>query len=87
MAHFARIDNNTVTDVIVISDSVVPDPAPDNESAGQAFIADVLGLSGTWLQTSYNGHFRGVYAGVGFIYNPDLDEFAEPPEPSDLEAS
>lgn len=79
MAHFARIDNNTVADVIVISDDVAPDPAPDNEAAGQAFIADVLGLAGEWLQTSYNGNFRGTYAGVGYTYDPDLDEFVPPP--------
>lgn len=80
MAHFARIDNNEVTEVIVISDDVAPDPAPDNEAAGQAFIADVLGLSGQWLQTSYNGNFRGVYAGIGYTYDPALDEFVAPPE-------
>lgn len=79
MAHFARIENNTVVEVIVVSDSVVPDPAPDNEAAGQAYIADVLGLAGTWKQTSYNGNFRGVYAGVGYTYDPDLDEFVVPP--------
>ena len=60
MAHFARIDNNVVQQVIVISDDVAADPAPDNEAAGQAFIADVLGLAGEWKQTSYNGNFRGV---------------------------
>jgi len=81
MAHFARIENNNVEDVIVISDDVAPDPAPDNESAGQAFIADVLGLAGTWKQTSYNGNFRGAYAGIGYTYDPDLDEFVAPPEP------
>ena len=87
MAHFARLDNNNIVrQVIVISDDVAPDPAPDNEQQGQAFIADVLGLSGTWLQTSYNGNFRGVYAGVGYTYDPDLDEFVSPPEPSDPEA-
>jgi hypothetical protein len=79
MAHFARIDYNTVTDVIVISDDVAPDPAPNNESLGQAFIADVLGLPGTWLQTSYNGNFRGTYAGIGYTYDPDADEFVPPP--------
>ena len=79
MAHFALIDNNEVADVIVISDSVVPDPAPDNESLGQAFIANVLGLAGQWLQTSYNGNFRGVYAGIGYTYDPALDEFVVPP--------
>jgi len=81
MAHFARIDNNKVREVIVISDNDCPDPAPDNEAQGQAFIADVLGLAGTWKQTSYNGNFRGRYAGIGFTYDPDLDEFVPPPEP------
>lgn len=81
MAHFARIDDNIVRQVIVISDDVVPDPAPDNEAAGQTFIANVLGLPGTWLQTSYNGNFRGVYAGIGYTYDPDLDVFVAPPEP------
>ena len=81
MAHFARIDNNTVTEVIVISDDNCPDPAPDNEAQGQAFIADVLGLAGTWLQTSYHGNVRGMYAGPGYTYDPDADEFIPPPEP------
>ena len=79
MAHFAEINNNVVGRVIVISDDICPDPAPDNEQQGQAFIADTLGLSGTWLQTSYNGNFRGVYAGSGYTYDPDLDEFVPPP--------
>jgi hypothetical protein len=86
MAHFARIDDNLVREVIVISDDVCPDPAPANEVLGQAFIANVLGLTGTWLQTSYNANFRGVYAGPGYTYDPDLDEFVAPPEPTDPEA-
>jgi len=87
MAHFAELSgNNVVRRVIVISDDVVPDPAPDNEAAGQAFIANVLGLAGEWKQTSYNGNFRGRYAGLGYTYDPDLDEFVAPPELSDSEA-
>jgi hypothetical protein len=79
MAHFARIDSsNVVRQVIVISDNDCPDPALDNEALGQAFIADVLGLAGTWKQTSYNGNFRGMYAGIGYTYDPDLDEFVAP---------
>lgn len=82
MAHFAQLnDQNIVQQVIVISDDVAPDPAPDNEQQGQAFIADVLGLAGTWKQTSYNGNFRGVYAGIGYTYDPAIDEFVTPPEP------
>ena len=83
MAHFARIDNNNVVrQVIVISDDVAPDPAPNNESAGQAFIANVLGLTGEWKQTSYNGNFRGHYAGVGYTYDQHRDAFIAP-EPVD----
>ena len=82
MAHFAQVDDqNVVREVIVISDDVAPDPAPNNEAQGQAFIANVLGLAGEWKQTSYHGNFRGVYAGVGYTYDPDLDEFVAPPEP------
>ena len=87
MAHFARVnDGNIVQEVIVISNDDCPDPAPDNEAAGQAFIADVLGLSGTWLQTSYNGNFRGTYAGLGHIYDPVADEFVAPPQPEITES-
>ena len=82
MAHFAELNSdNVVLRVIVISDTDCPDPAPDNEAAGQTFIADVLGLSGTWLQTSYNDKFRGIYAGIGYTYDPAIDEFVPPPEP------
>lgn len=84
MAHFARINNeNLVMQVIVISDDACPDPAPDNEVQGQAFIAEVLGLAGTWKQTSYNGKFRGNYANIGYYYDDTLDAFISPrPYPS-----
>ena len=81
MAHFAQLnEENIVQRVIVISDDVAPDPAPDNEAQGQAFIADVLRLAGEWKQTSYNGNFRGTYAGIGYRYDPELDEFVAPVE-------
>jgi len=81
MAHFARIDNGIVRQVIVVSNDDAPDPYPESEPIGQAFIAEILGLSGVWLQTSYHGNFRGRYAGVGYTYDPDLDKFVAPPEP------
>lgn len=79
MAHFARIDeNNVVVDVIVVSNSDAPDPAPHNsEPIGQQFIASI-GLDGLWLQTSYSRKFRGKYASVGMVYIPDLDVFVWP---------
>jgi hypothetical protein len=75
MAHFAKINNNVVKEIIVIAN----DDAP-TESAGQAFIAS-LGLDGEWLQTSYNNNFRGTYAGIGYVYDAELDKFIKPVEP------
>ncbi len=72
MAHFAKIENDTVTNVIVVSNEDAP-----TETDGQAFIAS-LGLVGEWVQTSYNGNFRGRYAGIGYTYDADLDEFIAP---------
>ena len=74
MAHFAKIDEtNIVKDVIVVSNSDVDNlPFPESEPIGQAFITSV-GLTGTWLQTSYNNNFRKQYAGVGFYYDETMD--------------
>lgn len=85
MAYFAQLDNDgTVLQVISISNTDAPDPAPTNsEPLGQAFIANVLGLPGEWRQTSYNGNFRKQYCGPGYRYDADADVFISPqPFPS-----
>lgn len=85
MAYFAQIDaDGTVLQVISVSNADAPDPAPTHsEPLGQAFIADVLGLSGKWRQTSYHGNFRKQYCGPGYRYNADADVFIAPqPFPS-----
>jgi hypothetical protein len=76
MAHFALVDEtNTVRQVITVSnDDCGGGDFPASESAGQAFIAS-LGLAGEWKQTSYNGNFRGKYAGIGDTYDAVNDEF------------
>ena len=81
MAYFAKLENNTVVQVISVSNDVCGEPTlgfPETESAGRAFIANTLKFAGTWKQTSYNNNFRGRYAGIGFAYDPDLDEFIAP---------
>ena len=85
MAYFAQIDEDgTVLQVISVSNNDAPDPAPTHsEPLGQAFIADVLGLSGEWRQTSYRGSIRKQYAGPSFTYDSDADVFITPqPYPS-----
>jgi hypothetical protein len=69
MANFAQVTNTIVEQVIVIANSDCDNlPFPDSEPVGQAFIAS-LGYTGEWLQTSYNGNFRGCYAGIGYTWN------------------
>jgi len=78
MAHFARIRENTVREIIVVDNEIITDENGDEQEAlGQAFIAS-LGLEGTWLQCSYSGSFRGGYPGVGSTYDAELDEFVAP---------
>ena len=83
MAHFAEVnEENIVTRVLVVDNS--------EENNGQVFLADTLGLGGTWIKTSYNT-FGGVhsnggtplrknYAGIGYTYDSSRDAFI-PPKP------
>jgi len=82
MAHYAEVKNGVVTRVLVVDNSI---------EDGQKFLAEELGLGGTWVQTSYNT-FGGVhknggtplnknYAGIGYSW--DGTGFAAPqPFPS-----
>ena len=76
MAHYAKIQDNIVTQVIV---------------AEQDFFDTFVDTSpGEWIQTSYNTHggvhtldgtpLRKNYAGIGFSYDRTLDAFI-PPKP------
>lgn len=74
MAHFAKIENDIVTKVIVAEQSFF-----------DSFVDD---SPGTWIQTSYNTiggqHLLGGtplrknYAGVGFTYDSTKDAFIPP---------
>jgi hypothetical protein len=78
MAHFARITDNIVQQVIVVSnDDCGGGNFPESEPIGQAFIAS-LGIAGEWKQTSYNSNFRGKYAGIGDTYDAENDVFVSP---------
>ena len=79
MAHFAKVQDTKVVQVIVVHNNDAP-----TEADGQAFIASV-GLDGVWVQTSYNnneveGASRGKFAGIGDTWNgtefiaPVIDE-------------
>lgn len=74
MSHFAKVENDIVTQVIVAEQDVI-----DSGMFGSG-----------WVQTSYNTYggihknggtpFRKNYAGVGFTYDSIRDAFI-PPQP------
>ena len=77
MAHFAQLENNVVTQVIVVSNKDTSnEQGVEDENIGIAFCSNLLG--GTWKQTSYNGNIRKNYAGVGYSYDEGRNAFIAP---------
>jgi hypothetical protein len=66
MAYYARIVNDTVTDVIVVSDDIAD---------GAQFAHDLLG--GEWVETFINTAGK-TYAGIGYTYDPATQDFIAP---------
>ena len=66
MAHFAKLNNNIVTEIVVAEKNFI-----NSGLVGDEFL---------WLQTSYNGNFRKNFAGVGGTYDKARDAFI-PPKP------
>jgi hypothetical protein len=78
MAHYAFIDaDNIVTQVIVGRDE--DDLAP-GVTSWEEYYGERMGQ--TCVRTSYNGNIRGRYAGIGYRYDAELDEFIAPEEPT-----
>ena len=61
MAHYAKVSNSLVTQVIV--------------AEAEFFDTFVDSSPGEWIQTSYNGNFRKNYAGIGYTYDLTRDAF------------
>jgi len=79
MAHFAKIEDGMVRQIIVINNEVLENKDfPESEPIGIAFCKSLYGSDTEWLQTSYNSNFRGTYAGSGMIYDSELDIFTTP---------
>ena len=64
MAHYAKVENNLVTQVIV--------------AEPEFFNTFIDSSPGAWIQTSYSGSIRKNYAGVGYTYDVVRDAFIEP---------
>lgn len=73
MSHWAELDNNNKVIRVLVGDNNDP-----NGDEGYQWLIDNLG--GRWIQTSYNGNFRGEFAGVNFTYDESKDIFVAPPK-------
>lgn len=71
MAHAAKINAEGIVEEVL----VVPDA---QEHRVNDYLANDLGLGGTWVQTSYNANIRKNYAGIGFTYDSVRDAFIPP---------
>lgn len=82
MAHFAKLDpQSVVIDVNVVDNATIDNlPFPESEPVGISFLTEWSGGYPLWKQTSYNSNFRKNYAGIGFTYDSVLDAFI-PPKP------
>tara|TARA_Y100000004_G_C8922580_1_gene416109 strand:- start:66 stop:485 length:420 start_codon:yes stop_codon:yes gene_type:complete len=90
MAHYAFIKNNVVTEVITGVDETDTNNLPEEFNSWEEFYLTQRPGQDSCKRTSYNTDknihsngstpFRGNYAGIGFIYNSELDIFL-PPKP------
>ena len=88
MAHYAFLDsNNVVVKVITGVDETVTQLDNGMEVGGSTEAWEQFYESQSWhsgltcKRTSYNGNFRGVYAGIGYTYDAVNDVFVAPPAP------
>ena len=66
MSHYAKVEDNLVTRVIV--------------AEPEFFESFVDSSPGEWLQCSYNNNIRKNYPGIGYTYDSVRDAFI-PPKP------
>jgi hypothetical protein len=87
MAHYARVNSdNIVVYVTPIPNEIIAD---ENGVEHEEWALENLyktipdSVGDRWIQTSYNGNFRKIYAGKGCTWNEELDAFI-PPKPFDF---
>ena len=79
MAHFAKLEDNIVTDVVVVDNNDILDAdGNESEALGITFLKDMFGQDTVWKQTSYNNNIRQRYASIGGTYNASIDAFIDP---------
>jgi hypothetical protein len=67
MAHFAKVENGLVTQVIVVGDEYQEMYSEWRKEFNE-----------NWVQTSYNNRIRFNYAGISYTYDEVRDGFIPP---------
>ncbi len=76
MAHFAKLEDNQVTDIVVVDNNdIVGADGNESEDVGIVFLKDLFGQDTVWKQTSWSASFRKNYAMIGGTYDADKDAF------------
>lgn len=76
MAHFAKLEGETVTDVVVVDNNdIIGADGGESEDVGIVFLKDLFGQDTVWKQTSWSASFRKNYAMIGGTYDADKDAF------------
>jgi hypothetical protein len=71
---FAKVEDGVVTDVRCAGSLEWIEANPDR-----------YGDVSLWIETWQDNSQRGKYAGIGDLYDADLDEFVTPPQPDPVE--
>lgn len=77
MAHFAKINENDIVEIVVVVDNenLIDDLGVENEQKGINYLKSIYGDDTNWVQTSYHRNFRKLFASEGYIYDRNNDIF------------
>lgn len=75
-SHAAKIDDQAVVTAVIVI------PYQGDDDALITAYCNSIGLTGTWIDTSYTGSRRGKFAGVGDTYDENTDLFVSPDPPA-----
>ena len=65
MSHFAKLDSNNIVENVIVAEK----DFINSGAVGDEFL---------WVQTSYNGNFRGKYASMGDTWDKVNEVFISP---------
>jgi hypothetical protein len=82
VAHFAKLDDNGVVETITVlkNEIILDTDGNESEAIGNEFL-NSIGMTGTWVQCSYNLSFRGMFPHPGAWFDAKNDRFLNSPSP------